>query len=174
MTAMYYNGVRWFTNPHLLQKDGFGWAEVILHSLSPKRFKMCRDPQVCLDWYASTIHTRNEMGMFEHAFSNGEAGDSTQAFQDPDFGQQHPTLHAFLTSVVDDDGKKRRTSTLLIFCEDGCCKGVLKERVHDLSLWVTARSILGVFEAAEEALCKRPIEWRRNNAQGGGTSRKWK
>jgi hypothetical protein len=174
MTVIYYNGVHWFTNPHLVHNCD-PWCLVMLGAITNPYFdKQPAARQRQLLWFSQTIHVRNEMGIFDNAFNNGETGDSTQVFQDPDFGLQHPTLHAFLTSTVDDAGKVRKVSTLLIFCEDGTCKGVLRERMHDLSLWVTAKSILGVFEAVEEALKKRPIEWRKNNNNGSTSRTKWK
>lgn len=109
------------------------------------------------------------MGIFDFAFSNGENGKTDQAFSDPDWGMQYPILHAFMTMIVDDQGKPRRTSTLMIFCEDGVAKGALRERNHDLTLWMTSSSILGLFTALEEALGKRPIDWRKNQ-----TPSKWK
>lgn len=168
MKLIYYTGTRWVFQPHHLLPNFTDWIRLLLiHPLSRVEVPTFTTDRG-LGYVLRSIHEANNMGIFDTAFNNGESGKPDQAFTDPDFGLKHPTLHAFLTSVVDDAGKKRLTSTVLIFCEEGHAKAVLRERNHDLSLWVTAKSILEAFEELEEALQNRPIEWRKNKEQRGG------
>lgn len=169
MVVLYYTGDRWRTSPHLLIPHLSGWHTLILRANAARFNWADHQSERGVVWFWKTIERWNDMGAFSNAFEAHEAGNPNQAFSDPDFATKWPTLHAFLTQVQDDSGKPRKTSTVLIFTEDGHAKAVLKERDHDLSLWVTSGSLLGVFEALEEALQKRPIDWRKNQ-----TDRKWK
>lgn len=154
-------------NPHLLDSGTGPWAQLFLsYTVWPQS---CTFLNRGLAWYSDTVHERYDMGIFDQAFASHEKGNPNQAFSDPDFGVKYPVLHAYLTRVTDDQDKPRRVATLLIFCEDGTCKAALKERDHDLTLWVSASSILGVLEAVEEGLCKRPIEWRSNQRDGSSS-----
>lgn len=167
MIVFYYTGRNWVKDPHHFIPDLFGWCRVFLHTAIKNLPSGPLDTDKGFGWYIKTINERNAMGIFDDAFNNGEAGTMGQAFSDPEFARSYPTLHAYLTRLDDDAGKKRITATVMIFCEDGVAKGALRERNHDLTLWMTSSSILGLFEALEEALKKRPIEWRKNNPKGG-------
>lgn len=100
------------------------------------------------------------MSVFSKAFASLQTGDSKIMFDDAEFAEQYPTLFAFMARETADDGKPRQTSTLLLIVEQGGVKGCLKERDHDVSLWTTASSILGVFAGIEKALNETPVAWR--------------
>jgi hypothetical protein len=168
MFIAYYTGKNWLANPHHFVPDLFGWVRLFLYTTVSRLPDRPLDDQKGFGWYIATIHERNNMGIFDDAFNNGEGGKMGQAFSDPDFGGKYPILHAYMTRLEDDAGKKRITSTLMIFAEDGVAKAALRERNHDLTLWMTSSSILDLFEALEEGLKKRPIEWRKNKEQKGG------
>jgi hypothetical protein len=81
-------------------------------------------------------------------------------FVDPVFSQEYPTLWDHLTQRKWDDGSERRTSTITLFADGACAKGLLKDRDAGLCLWIAAPTLLGLFEALELALCDAETEWR--------------
>jgi len=84
------------------------------------------------------------------------------AASDSDFAGSYPFLHTFLTAVVDDDGKARRTATLMLFAEDCRFRAVLHERQHGLSLWRDAEEVKACLDGLEAALASGRAEWRRD------------
>jgi hypothetical protein len=101
------------------------------------------------------------MGVFSTALRGLKDDVKVGKFLDIDFAKRWPVLHQFLVADVDDDGKPRQTSTLLILVESAQVKGCLKDRDHDVSLWKSSSSILGVFTALEEGLTAESVEWRQ-------------
>lgn len=100
------------------------------------------------------------MSVFSKAFASIQTGEAKVLFDDAEFAEQYPTLFTFMAQETDDAGKPRQTSTLLLLVEQGQAKGCLKERDHDVSLWVSAGSILGVLAALEKGLNASPVAWR--------------
>lgn len=103
---------------------------------------------------------------------NGQGQVSTgMAVDDPDFGQLFPQLYVLLAKTVDDDGKPRIPCTLTIVCEDGQVKCGVNERNYHLALWTSSGSLGGAFQSIEEALCQRPVPWRKTTWKGQGGRR---
>jgi hypothetical protein len=90
---------------------------------------------------------------------------------DPEFAAKWPGLHEYLTALVWPSGGERKTSTLLIFAEQGTFKACLNERDSLCTLWAAASSVEGVLGALETLLEQEQPPWRESS-QGGGTKRK--
>lgn len=83
------------------------------------------------------------------------------AAHDEEFCQENPATHAYLTHTVDDTGKPRRTSTLVLFSEAGTFKGTLIERQHDVQIWATGDTLKAVIDALEAELVNPRPQWRK-------------
>lgn len=92
-------------------------------------------------------------------------------FFDEEMSKQYPILSAFLFQTTDDEGKKRKGSSLIMFAEDGVFKCGLRENNLGLSLWVTAHTVSSIWDALESKLNERPVPWRAQTV-GGGTTRR--
>ena len=79
---------------------------------------------------------------------------------DPALQAAHPRLHEFLTEVVWDDGKPRKTGTLMLVVEDSWWKIWLHDRDGKGSAWFTAGSMLDGLTAVEQALEDGTVAWR--------------
>lgn len=101
------------------------------------------------------------MSIFEDVFGQSGKVDRDRVLDDAAFQKQFPILYEMMTATPTIEGKRRKVCTLTIVCEDGMAKAGLKDRDRDLSLWVSAQSLGGVFTALEEALTARPVAWRR-------------
>lgn len=111
------------------------------------------------------------MGLLSGAIPIKMDGTAGIDFFDEGFSQKYPTLAAFLFQTTDDDGKKRKGSSIILFAEDGVFKGGLRENNLALSLWVTSHAVEGIWEALEGKLNERPVPWRAQ-VVGGGTTRR--
>jgi len=73
-----------------------------------------------------------------------------------------PALWEYLTLHRWEDGRDRRTSTLLLFVDQGSVKVCLNDRDAEASLWVAGRGLEEVLEALETTLRSGSGEWRPN------------
>lgn len=80
---------------------------------------------------------------------------------------QMPLLFDHLTQRRYDDGSPRRTSSLLLFNDEGTLKLMLREPDAGLCCWVGGESLEGVFAALEAALGDPEHEWRVDRQQPG-------
>ena len=71
-----------------------------------------------------------------------------------------PELHAFLTEMTWDDGKKRVTGTVMISTEDGLWKAWVHCRDAKVSGWISGESWEGLLESVNRALGSNSIQWR--------------
>ena len=71
-----------------------------------------------------------------------------------------PHVHDHLAEQEWEDGKKRVTSTLLLFCEAGMWKARLNDRSAKISAWVSGESWEALLEAIERGLAAESLEWR--------------
>lgn len=76
------------------------------------------------------------------------------------FGEQYPSLWAFLTDSEWEDGTERETGTLLVCVSEGRAKGWLNDRSEGRSCWVSSSTITGVLEAADAVLRTGEGDWR--------------
>lgn len=84
---------------------------------------------------------------------------------DIEMAQQFPALLEYMTSLTLPDGSPRRTSTLLVFCEDGCWKACLTDRGltdrdPSASLWRASDTFMGVLSQLDDALRVGVQDWR--------------
>lgn len=101
------------------------------------------------------------MSLVTKAFGGTSDPESDWGAEDPAFAKDHPIVHAFLASREMIGGKRRQGATLTIVAEDGVWKAGLRDRDKQASLWVSATTVAGVYDALEAALGKTPVEWRR-------------
>lgn len=73
-----------------------------------------------------------------------------------------PNLHDHLTETTWDDGKPRKTSTLMILTENGRWKAFLHDREHKRGCWVTAEAWEALLETLERSLADSSTEWRKD------------
>lgn len=102
------------------------------------------------------------MSAISKALGGAVRGASEPAAVDPALAKAYPVLSEFLTSHEVVDGKPRQTSTLIMVCEEGLFKAGLRERDRDVSLWVSAPTWGGVYQAMEKALNEPQVAWRRS------------
>jgi hypothetical protein len=121
-------------------------------------------------WYLG----RFLMGLLDDALKGSGSNDKLKATKDKDVEAVAPVLHAFLTEGKDGQGKERRTSTLLVFVDEGAWKACLTERDHELTLWASSDTLWGLLEALEARLTERPVEWRKKKPWTGPGGKKAK
>lgn len=110
------------------------------------------------------------MGIFTDILGGSAKKAARVELEDEDFEKRFPVLFALMAINKDDEGKDRIPCTITIVCEDGQAKCGINERNHNLSLWISAGSIGGVFAALEEAMGQRPVPWRKVAWKGGKKS----
>ena len=71
-----------------------------------------------------------------------------------------PTLHDHLIESVWDDGKPRKTTTLMVLVENGQWKAWIHDRDAKRAAWVSGSCWEGLLEAAEKSLASDSLEWR--------------
>lgn len=76
--------------------------------------------------------------------------------------REFPTLHEFMTESTWDDGKIRKTGSLMIVVEDGWWKCWLHDRDGRTSAWFTGTSVKDVMMMAEEGLLGSSVAWRKD------------
>lgn len=85
---------------------------------------------------------------------------------DTDFMDGYPALWEYLTLSAWEDGSPRALSTLIVFQEDGAWKVCLNDRAEGRSLWRSADTLAGLWEALEVALAGNAADWRRSPTTG--------
>ena len=74
----------------------------------------------------------------------------------------YPTLHDWLTETTWEDGKARKTSTLLIMTENGRWKAFLNDRDGKRGAFLSAEAYEWLLESLEKALLDSSLEWRKD------------
>lgn len=100
------------------------------------------------------------------------AGSADRVLTDPDFASHWPSLWEHLTAVKWDDGSPRRTSSLLVFSQDGVLKGMLRDQEAALCLWVAGATYQGLLDALEAGCCDPDTEWRQDRLKAGDTAKR--
>jgi len=100
------------------------------------------------------------MGLISAALGAAASTAKGQPATDAALEKTCPTLHAFMT-LLEEDGKAREPSSLVVFTEDGCWKGCLTEKGAGLTLWRTAESLQKLLQAFEKALVGGQADWRK-------------
>lgn len=73
-----------------------------------------------------------------------------------------PTLLEYLATMKWEDGKPRKTSTAMIFVDQGRLKVCIHDRDLRRSCFVTGESWEEVWEATERGLKQDTVEWRKD------------
>ena len=73
---------------------------------------------------------------------------------------QFPHLHEFLTEGQWDDGKPRKTGTVMILVEDGYWKGWVHDRDGRVSSWTAGTSVDDLLLMIEDSLERQSMAWR--------------
>jgi hypothetical protein len=71
-----------------------------------------------------------------------------------------PHLVDWMTSVTFDDGSKRKTATLFVFCEGGVVKGCLNDRDTEEALWAEGIGFVDFLDTLETSLAAENVAWR--------------
>jgi len=93
---------------------------------------------------------------------NGSGHPVPSEFNDPEFKNQFPTLYEYVSSTAWDDGKVRKTSTLLLFVEDGALKVCLNDRALLRQAFVSARTFTETLSLLDDQLRDDTVTWRAN------------
>src|SRR5262252_32539 len=86
--------------------------------------------------------------------------DGCEPAPDPEAMGRWPTLWLWLTQTTWPNGDQRKTSTIVLFSQDGMVKGMVRDKEDDTCLWMTARTLFGCLDALEEGLCSVGAIWR--------------
>lgn len=78
-----------------------------------------------------------------------------------------PTVESFLREECWEDGTKRTTGSLLVFCEGGSWRVMLNDRDANVVGFRSGTSLEGALKAAEKALANGSMDWRASR-QGKG------
>jgi len=84
----------------------------------------------------------------------------------------YPVLWSHLTQTAWEDGQVRETSNLLVFCQDGMLKAMLRDREHGLCFWTAAGSLSGLLAALEAGLSDPQAEWRVDRQKEGQAAKR--
>jgi len=101
-----------------------------------------------------------EMGLISQALGATASGAANAVASDPAMEKQFPTLHAFMTAI-EEDGRPRSPSSLVVFTEDGQWKGCLSEKDIGLQLWRTGDTLQKLLGSIEKALASGQADWRK-------------
>ena len=94
--------------------------------------------------------------------SSGAAstGNRNATVPDAKFRALYPTLHDFLVEREWDDGKPRKTGTVMLLVEDGWWKAWLHDRDGKGSSWFSGVDLDAVLQVVEESLDSGTVAWR--------------
>jgi len=81
---------------------------------------------------------------------------------DPVLSGFYPTLAEWLTTTVWDDGKPRKTSTVLLMTENGRWKAFFHDRDGKRGFWSTGNAYEDLLGQLEATLSSGSAEWRRD------------
>lgn len=92
----------------------------------------------------------------------GSDGVSDRAVAAQDFPEQLGALGEFLTLTEWEDGSKRATGSVTIFCEDGVLKACLSDKTDRCVAFVSGGSWCLLLNALEEGIREGTLDWRRS------------
>lgn len=92
----------------------------------------------------------------------GEVTPGGRTAKDEVFEGFYPTLHGHLVETVWEDGKPRRTSTLLLMTENGRWKAFWHDRDAKRGFFVSAESYEALLGVLEDSVESSSTEWRKD------------
>jgi len=94
--------------------------------------------------------------------NEAEARTSGQLLSDEVFEGLYPKLLAHLRETTWDDGKPRKTSTLLVLVENARWKAFFHDRDAKRGFWLSAEAWEWLLESLEAAVDSSSTEWRKD------------
>ena len=88
------------------------------------------------------------------------AGDPDDSQPHPDDEKQFPAIVEFCCALEGPDGKKRETSTITLFWDQGMWKACVNDRDRSVSGFFSDRRLAGLLDRLELALEEGSIDWR--------------
>lgn len=98
--------------------------------------------------------------------TNGAGKAIPAVFVDHSFKSEYPNIHEYISCDKWDDGKFRKTSTLLFFVDEGCMKLCLNDRALEKQAFISARTFTEALTLLDEGLEQDNIVWRANRPNG--------
>lgn len=86
------------------------------------------------------------------------------------WARRYPALAEYLDADKFPDGSARKTSTLLVFVDDGVLKACVSDRAESRVAFFSASTFEGLLDAVEVGLSTDNADWRP--AGGGGRKRR--
>lgn len=150
-----------------------GWFRLSFWEVSSRKV-LLRESHYLGRWCTCCIYDRMEMismSFVKKALARQASTVRGQEAADPTLKKRCPAIHEFLT-LTEVDKKARQTSTLSIFQDGGRWKASLADKDNDCSLYVTAETVEGLWEAMEEALKDDQADWRTWKKGGAAKGKK--
>ena len=88
--------------------------------------------------------------------------------RDPRIEKAYPALWDYLTTSTTSAGKVRRTTTVLVFVDEGSWKACVNDRDTGEVGFVSSDTAMGLLEALERTLAGDAMEWRASKPYGKG------
>lgn len=111
---------------------------------------------------AKRSDSQGDWQMFlKRASGTGAGGRTGSKATGGEFASSYPILAEFLTETRWDDGKPRKTGSLLIFTEESAWKLMLKDKDGGCIAFLTAESFHQLLQVAEEKFREEGLEWRK-------------
>lgn len=85
---------------------------------------------------------------------------------DSDMAKSYPCLFEMLTTDKWDTGEPRKTTTILLFMEEGLFKACVHDRALGLSGFMTGDSLAGLLMSVEVAIRSNTMGWKANKRNG--------
>lgn len=101
------------------------------------------------------------MSWLRRASGTGVEGGAGVLLDDAKFLKDFPALLELVSATSWEDGKSRKTSTMLLFVEEGRWKCCLSDREQQLTAFLSAGTHQGLLQAAEKGLQGGTVEWRK-------------
>lgn len=114
---------------------------------------------------ADTIQSRI-WDMLKKSAGLGSKDKARPSLGDPTFQQQYPLLWSHLTQSAWEDGTKRQTSTMLVFCQEGVLKCMLRDVEAGQVLWTAGNGFSSLLHAVEGQLESPDADWREDRRPG--------
>lgn len=128
----------------------------------------CAPPSVPVAGQAAAGHPQAG-GRFSRREVDGAAQQAALAsLGGCDFAARYPTLIAWLTEGVWDDGTTRIPGTMVLFFESLRWGACLTDRGMNRKAFLTGKSVSELFYAIEEALAGDALSWRLDRGLGSG------
>lgn len=121
-----------------------------------KGYRACKGSNECEDVMAKFLKKPASQQRVDH-------GDCVAA-QMSSIDCEIPALVEFLSLGRWEDGKPRKTGTLLIFAEDGLWKACVADRDGNQVAFVSSDSFKGILDEVNDKILQGELEWRKRYA----------